>query len=136
MLVEEAAMARSPWWAVILAMSAFLRSPVAAQGPLQGPFADVPAGHWAAGAVEELSALGAFIGYADGRFDGSRPMTRYEAAVAMHRPIFYSYQAMPAAGSPPRLFAHLPAAGPPITDVPEEHWSEYAIRELHEGCRW
>jgi hypothetical protein len=42
----------------------------------QGPFADVPAGHPAEEAVNELARQGVINGYADGSFRGSRAMTR------------------------------------------------------------
>jgi hypothetical protein len=57
-------------------------------------------------------------------------MTRYEVAVAVHRPVYLSYQGRPAEGAPPRVFAHLPGIGSPIRDVPKEHWAEIAVFEL------
>lgn len=44
------------------------------------PFSDVPAGHWAYGAVARLAAEGVVDGYPDGSFQGSKTMTRYEMA--------------------------------------------------------
>ncbi len=49
------------------------------------PFSDVPAGHWAYDAVEQLSASGAFDGYPGGAFRGDRPMSRYEFATVVAR---------------------------------------------------
>lgn len=57
-----------------------------------GPFADVPADHWAYSAVNALQknanngvANPIVIGYPDGTFGGRRAMTRYEFAVAIAR---------------------------------------------------
>ena len=44
------------------------------------PFSDLPAGHWAYGAVAKLAAAGIVDGYPDGSFKGDRTMTRYEMA--------------------------------------------------------
>jgi hypothetical protein len=50
-----------------------------------GPFADVPADHWAYQAVDTLQRAGIVIGYPDGTYGGKRAMTRYEFAVAIAR---------------------------------------------------
>jgi len=50
-----------------------------------GPFADVPADHWAYQSVENLQNAGIVIGYPDGTYGGKRAMTRYEFAVAIAR---------------------------------------------------
>lgn len=44
------------------------------------PFSDLPAGHWAYGAVAKLAAEGVVDGYPDGTFKGDKTMTRYEMA--------------------------------------------------------
>ena len=44
------------------------------------PFVDVPANHWAYGAVKALAHDGIIDGYSDGTFQGDREMTRYEMA--------------------------------------------------------
>ncbi|MGQ9880330.1 MAG: S-layer homology domain-containing protein [Armatimonadota bacterium] len=44
---------------------------------------DVPPGHWAYDAIEELVNLGVLKGYPDGTFKGKAPMTRYEFAIAI-----------------------------------------------------
>ena len=51
----------------------------------QGPFADVPAEHWAYESVQRLQNQGIVIGYPDGTYGGRRAMTRYEFAVAIAR---------------------------------------------------
>ena len=48
-------------------------------------FPDVPAEHWAAGAVTEMSKLGVMKGYPNAKFQGEKPVTRYELAVALQR---------------------------------------------------
>jgi len=58
-------------------------SPVFAQA--SGPFADVPADHWAYQSVDRLQREGIVIGYPDGTYGGKRAMTRYEFAVAIAR---------------------------------------------------
>jgi FtsZ-binding cell division protein ZapB len=50
-----------------------------------GPFADVPADHWAYQSVDTLQKAGIVIGYPDGTYGGHRAMTRYEFAVAIAR---------------------------------------------------
>src|SRR5580658_8115996 len=50
-----------------------------------GPFADVPADHWAYQAVDTLQKAGIVIGYPDGTYGGRRAMTRYEFAEAIAR---------------------------------------------------
>ncbi|VBB09291.1 Hypothetical protein LUCI_4581 [Lucifera butyrica] len=44
------------------------------------PFVDVPAKHWAYGAVAKLAADGVIDGYGDGTFRGDKTLTRYEMA--------------------------------------------------------
>lgn len=44
---------------------------------------DVPPGHWAYDAIEELVRDGILKGYPDGTFKGRAPLTRYEFAVAI-----------------------------------------------------
>jgi len=53
--------------------------------PASGPFADVPADHWAYNSVDTLQKAGIVIGYPDGTYGGKRAMTRYEFAVAIAR---------------------------------------------------
>lgn len=44
---------------------------------------DVPPGHWAYDAIEELVSEGIIKGYPDGTFKGRAPLTRYEFAIAI-----------------------------------------------------
>ncbi|MBS3933217.1 MAG: S-layer homology domain-containing protein [Truepera sp.] len=49
------------------------------------PFADIPAGHWAADAVARVAELGIVIGFPDGTFRGNEGFTRYQAALVVSR---------------------------------------------------
>ena len=49
------------------------------------PFADIPAGHWAADAVARVAELGIVIGFPDGTFRGNESFTRYQAALVVSR---------------------------------------------------
>jgi hypothetical protein len=44
-------------------------------------FSDVPAKHWAYGAISQLSRAGIIDGYGDGTFRGEKTLTRYEMAM-------------------------------------------------------
>jgi hypothetical protein len=50
-----------------------------------GAFTDVPHGHWAENAIRELAQAGIIDGMPGGKFVGSKPMTRYEMAMALAR---------------------------------------------------
>ena len=50
----------------------------------QDNFPDTPENHWAFEALENLKREGILVGYPDGRYRGTRFMTRYEAAVAIN----------------------------------------------------
>lgn len=50
-----------------------------------GPFSDVPKSHWAYEAIQSLAAKGLLEGYADGKFKGTKAMTRYEMALMVAR---------------------------------------------------
>ena len=71
------------WAGAVIAGGALLQS--GAQAQAGGPFADVPQGHWAYDAVNDLAKRGIFTGYPDGTFSGKRALTRYEFAVAIQR---------------------------------------------------
>lgn len=57
----------------------------AASVALANPFSDVPQGHWAYDAVDQLAADGIIEGYGDGTFAGDRQITRYEMAQLVAR---------------------------------------------------
>lgn len=50
-----------------------------------GAYEDVPESHWAVNPIARLSSAGIFEGFADGKFHGHKPMTRYEFAVCLSR---------------------------------------------------
>ncbi|MBJ6362081.1 N-acetylmuramoyl-L-alanine amidase [Paenibacillus sp. GCM10012307] len=52
---------------------------------MSGQFKDVPAGHWAAGAISTAVDAGIIKGYADGTFKPEQPVTRAELAVIISR---------------------------------------------------
>jgi hypothetical protein len=56
---------------------------------LATPFSDVPSNHWAMDYIQTLAADGIVQGYPDGKFDGSRNMTRYEMAAIIARAVAY-----------------------------------------------
>ena len=63
---------------LVLAMAMALG--VTASAYAANPFTDVPAGHWAYDAVNELAAAGVVEGYGDGSYAGDKLITRYEMA--------------------------------------------------------
>ncbi|TWH51962.1 S-layer homology domain-containing protein [Sporomusa sp. KB1] len=54
---------------------------------LAGPFADVPAKHWAYNAINQLAKDGIIDGYGDGTYHGDKTLTRYEMAVMVGKAI-------------------------------------------------
>ena len=80
-----------------------------------GPFPDVPAQHWAAPAVREMKDAGIMKGYADGKFQGDKPVTRYELAVALERFIQFveaSRKPLAPEGAKPESAPTKPGPGP------------------------
>ncbi|HEY3283704.1 MAG TPA: porin [Armatimonadota bacterium] len=67
---------------VLLAAAALL-SPTLARAEPQ----DVPRGHWAYEAVQDLANKGLVLGYSDGKFLGNRTLSRYEMAALTKRVI-------------------------------------------------
>lgn len=65
---------------VILMLAAIM-----AVSPAVLAFETIPAGHWAAQAVEDLNKEGVLVGYPDGSFRGANAATRYELAIALRR---------------------------------------------------
>lgn len=72
--------------AFVLLMLA-ISSSTQADGPVQdpGPFADVPANHWAADDIEFLLERGIIEGVPSGAFQGDRAPSRYEVAAMLAR---------------------------------------------------
>ncbi|MBO8142263.1 MAG: hypothetical protein H0Z37_08835 [Firmicutes bacterium] len=69
-------------WVGALVAAAILGASAPALGQAS-PFADVPPGHWAYGALEQLGAAGLLDEYSPGFFTGSRRLTRYEVALSV-----------------------------------------------------
>lgn len=53
--------------------------------PASAQYSDLPAGHWAKEAVEELTAKGILQGFPDGTFRGNDPVSRYQLALVVYR---------------------------------------------------
>ena len=60
---------------------------------LAGPYADVPAKHWAYDAVSQLAKDGIVTGYDAGSFRGDRTLTRYEMAIVVGKAIEHADKA-------------------------------------------
>jgi len=114
-------------WA--LAVLVLLAAPLAlaAMGPAFAapPPSDVPPGHWAYADVDELCARGLIEGYPAGKFEGARPVTRYEMASLVVRAVRAIAQAMREQGErlqqavaqeapAPALPQAVPIAGPKV----------------------
>jgi hypothetical protein len=114
-------------WALAAVLAAMVLTPI---GPAsaQGPFADVPAEHPAYAAVNELAKQGFVNGYPDSSYGGNRAMTRYELALALQRML----QRASARDFTPITLPRMPPPGPPLTDVPKDHWAADAVQQAHE----
>lgn len=55
------------------------------QKPVQGPPADVPANHWAAGAINQLRSLGIMVGDPDNNFRPNAQVTQAETVMVFLR---------------------------------------------------
>src|SRR5947208_905979 len=70
---------------VLLLVWAAATTTLATAASAQSPSSDVPARHWAAGAVNELHSRGIVSGYPDGTYGGKRAVSRFEFALAGQR---------------------------------------------------
>ena len=70
---------------LLMLVAAFAFSAAFADGHMAFP--DVPEGHWAADAVEEIADANIVIGFPDGTFRGDDSFTRYQAALMISRTI-------------------------------------------------
>src|SRR5262245_17642883 len=61
---------------------------------------DVPPNHWAFEAVQDLANKGLVLGYPDGKFMGTRALTRYEMATLIKR-VLDTISQLPKAPGPP-----------------------------------
>ena len=55
-------------------------------------FVDLPAGHWAAADIKYLVERGIITGLPGGRFNGNKPLTRYQAATMVARTVRYIFK--------------------------------------------
>ena len=81
---------------VLTLLAALLASGAVAQDT---PFPDIPAGHWAADAVERIADLGIVVGFPDGTFRGNEAFTRYQAALVISRLLDVISEEMMSAGA-------------------------------------
>lgn len=80
-------------------------------------FTDIAADHWAYGSIQATTRIGMFAGYADGRFDPEKPMTRAELAAVISK--YWAYSEVKVDGSPT-----------PLTDI-SGHWAETPINQVY-----
>lgn len=73
-----------PKWKALSAFGAFVLV-LGLEHGARAQFWDVPPGHWAADAVQNLVQLGYLQGFPDGSFRGSETVTRYQLALLLHR---------------------------------------------------
>lgn len=79
-------------------------------------YPDVPTGHWAYDAVEQLTRDGVLKGYPDGKFRGKQTLTRYEFAIAL-RDAIEGLQDKIASIKPGGTTVTPPAAAPQLSDA-------------------
>ena len=101
--------------------------------PPNAEYPDVPRGHWAYEDVTWGSQYGILEGHPDGRFNGDRPLTRYEFVVAMTR--FYFTCGIGPVPDRPLKYQSLDDLEkarllPPThsADVPRGHWAYDAVQ--------
>jgi len=109
---------------LLLAVAAGLAA--ARPGSAQSALSDVPAQHWASGAVKELQLRGILTGYPDGTFGGKRAVTRYEFALAGQRVLKDVQRRIDAAVAAPRPGS----AAPGVTREEAKRLLEERIRNL------
>lgn len=87
------------------------------EGPETAQFTDLGKDHWAYGSVQATTRIGMFAGYADGRFDPDKPMTRAEMAAVIAK--YWAYSKVEVDGS-----------ATPLTDI-SGHWAETQINQVY-----
>jgi hypothetical protein len=110
---------------VLLVMAAAIMAsarPALAQDALS----DVPAQHWASGAVKELQLRGILTGYPNGTFGGKRAVTRYEFALAGQRVLQDAQHRIDVAGTA----SHPGSAAPGVTREEAERLINERMRNL------
>jgi hypothetical protein len=116
-------------WALVAGVVGLVCTGIAAApSEAPGPFLDVPAGHWALAAVNELASRGIVNGYPGGNYRGDRVMTRYQVAVAVQRVLQDPGHSDP----PPRRWPETRILGPAPMDVPKDHWAADAVGQCRD----
>jgi len=110
----------------VLLLAVDARLAAARPGSAQSVLSDVPAQHWASGAVKELQLRGILTGYTDGTFGGKRAVTRYEFALAGQRVLKDVQRRIDAAVAAPRPGS----AAPGVTREEAKRLLEERIRNL------
>jgi hypothetical protein len=118
-------------WAVPAVLAAMMLTAI---GPAsaQGPFGDVPAGHPAYAAVNELAKEGFVNGYPDSSYGGNRAMTRWEFAQALWRVVMRVEENL-AQVRPAHAHSPSPVASPEaglFADVPTDSSRGEVLRDL------
>lgn len=96
---------------------------------LHGDFRDVPPTHWAHAAVVNLADRGVLTGRPDGTFQGEKPVTRFELAVALDRFVKQVEAGLKKGGE---SLNDLKTIKKPVVNVPNTHWAHDAMLRLAE----
>jgi PKD repeat protein len=94
-------------------------------GPAVATFPDVGTDHWAYRYIEYLNAVGVAMGYPDGSYNPSEPVTRDQMAVYVARTI-----AVPLGEV--GLMTYAAPLEPSFTDVLQDHWAYRYIEYVRE----
>lgn len=106
-----------------LAACGLLAASASAAPPAMTP-KDVPGGHWAAQSVQRVTDKKIMQADATGKFNGSKPVTRYELAVALDRFVRYIENGRKPLSPGPRGTARVPAAAPPDAKAALAHLAD------------
>lgn len=83
---------------------------------MAGAYEDVPPDHWAYRAVKHLTEIGLLTGYDGNRFNGDRPVTRYELSVIISR-LVYNFNEYIRTGSLPQPEVETATVQPPMQTI-------------------
>jgi hypothetical protein len=88
---------------------------------------DVSKTHWAYAAVQDLKARKIMGNRANGRFEGDKPVTRYEFAVALDRFVRNVEEGLKKAGE---TLNESKVIDKPAVNAPKGHWAYASMRRL------
>lgn len=89
-------------------------------------FADIPKGHWAEKSVANVVGRGYMNGLPSGKFDGEKPVTRFEFAVALDRFVRDVEKGLKDAPKTNRAKEHK-------VGVASKHWAFESLSHLLDG---